>query len=119
MKLGLTRKQLKELFEQLEADEIVDYVLDLGIEVQPPTIIPFIVPSGVYRRELGEDLIFCSNQQAGASQIFRVDLWGGPEQPIQWNLFTESDQWVLIIDHSNFPVIDGHRIQFDDEGNLA
>lgn len=107
MRLDITRDKLMDQFADMSSDEIITYLEGFGLELTRDIPAP---PMGIYRRELGTDLI----RTDGYNDWVRFDK---QEALITWACVGNQDWWVRVLDGSNNPILGGLRILMDREGN--
>lgn len=107
MKLDITRDILMDKLADMSADEIITYFEGFGLELTTTFPAPL---SGIYRRELGTDLVYTD----GTGYWSRFDK---QNSHITWACVQKNDWWVRVLDNANTPVFNGLRILMDGEGN--
>lgn len=109
MKLDTTRTRLWDILSGMSTDEVIDYLVGYGLELEKEIPYP---PIGVYRREEGIDLI----RHLGNGDWYRVNSDGRVETSITWSCFDKEDWWVLVLDASHRPSFSDVRILMDSDG---
>lgn len=109
MRLDITRNDLINKFMGMTTEELVDWLVDSGLELTSPK-----ATRGIYRRELGTDLV----RADGFGGWNHVNQHGNddPTREITWACFDSSDWWVMVLDSENNPMTAGPRILMDAYG---
>lgn len=109
MRLPFTNDELVGLFQEKTTKEIVQWLTEVGLELVEPLADPEF---GVYRRELGMDLVQFDGCWHG---VDRFD-----DESVTWACFDEvnGDWWVQVLDINHYPVYDedAFRVKFDYAG---
>jgi hypothetical protein len=115
MKIDKTEEELRNMVQCMSASHVVSYLKENGLELNndfPP------IPTGIYRREKGKDLIFFDGKRWN-----RVDWSATGYKRLTWNCIEnayskeECDKWVRVLDANSVPVFDNFSIQMSDDGH--
>lgn len=114
MYIDYTEDELLDKFLEMTTQQIIDYLMDEGLTLKAPKLSYGDTPKGIYRRKLGQDLI----RHDGYGLFRHVEVYGPQldETPITWTLSSRGDEWVLVLDELNKPVINGLEFRANKDG---
>ena len=116
MRIDITRNDLLDMFGDMTSDDIISYLENYGLELTKEKETPPV--RGIYRRELGTDLIY-SDGYGHWTNVSMIEDNDG--RPITWACFGPQDWWVMVLNGDNEPMQLGHtiRILMNEDGTQA
>lgn len=118
MHLEYTEEELYNKFMDMGTREIVNYLMEEGLTLK--AFMDFSgLPTGIYRRELGTDLVRFNGTGFNIVNIFGYQ---SIEDLIEWACFdwdtNTGDWWVHILNDENEPIhtIDRTRFRMNKDG---
>lgn len=110
MDIYLTREELYNILLEMTVNETIEFFEQNGMTLLEKSH----AIRGIYRRELGADLIYAD----GKGNWTRVSLNSDDEtRRITWACFGKEDWWIRVLDENNEVVFNGDKILMDANGN--
>lgn len=119
MHLNFTEQELYTKFMDMGTKEIVQYLMEEGLTLRSSKDFSDL-PSGVYRRELGTDLVRFNGTRFNVVNIYGHEV---VEDHIEWACFDyttgDGDWWVHVLSDENEPIhtIDRTRFRMNNDGD--
>lgn len=107
MYLHLTEEELVNKLWTSNARDFVKFLMEEGLALKPDELDFSDIPSGIYRREDGEDLI---RNRKGVFNF--VDAHGTGQSSIAW-AFAGTSWWIQVLDirYNSVPLKEAKRFQ--------
>jgi hypothetical protein len=112
MYLDYTEDELHDKFIHMTTSDVVKYLMEEGLTLKAFKDFSDL-PTGIYRRELGTDLVRFNGAGFNIINIFGYDC---SEDQIEWACFDwdsgDGDWWVHVLSEENEPIHTIDRIRF-------
>lgn len=113
MHLDYTEDELHDKFINMSTSDVVKYLMEEGLTLKAFKDFSGL-PNGIYRRELGTDLIRFDGNRFNSVNVFGYD---SSEDQIEWACFdwadtNKGDWWVHVLSDENEPIHTIDRIRF-------
>lgn len=119
MHIDLTEKEFTKKISYMSSKEVTNYLMCEGLSLKADKKDFSDVPTGIYRRVGGSDLIRKNFSGSTSDDFTWVDQRneGEKREKIDWTLtYGGGDWWVQVLDNYNDPVMKGYRFRVDYNG---
>lgn len=117
MYLDFTEDELHDKFVNMHTTDVIKYLMEEGLILKAFRNFSGL-PLGIYRREMGTDLVRFNGSGFNAVNILGH---GNREDSIEWACFdwSKGDWWVHVLSEENEPIhtIDRTRFKMNRNGN--